>query len=157
TGDDDWLAIRVKFELLGIGPNVGRILGHEDRQIADNADAALVAVTLQREPLPEEEKLVEHVRLDFVAQLFARALERSGRAANQRWLPLVPRNAAVVIFESTEERVIFEPVCLLLSERFEVAAQCRIGGFCITLVGTPQDLIFELLGGAEIHSVQSRG
>src|SRR5215213_9354686 len=75
TGDDDGLAVFVEFELLGVGPNVCRVLRDEDRQIADDPHPALVRVSLQSKPLPEEEKLVEHVRFDLFAQLVACMVE----------------------------------------------------------------------------------
>jgi glycosyltransferase involved in cell wall biosynthesis len=46
AGDDERAAVLVQLELIRIGPDVRRVLGHEDRQVADDLDAALVAVVL---------------------------------------------------------------------------------------------------------------
>ncbi len=54
------------------------------------------------------------------------------------------------IFQCTEERVIFEPVAVLLRERFESAAQRCVSGFGVALVSFAQQLLFSLCASAEI-------
>src|SRR5262249_39296872 len=73
--DDDGLTILVELKLLGVGPNVSGVLRDKDRQIANDADATLVGVSLQGKPLTEEEKLVKHVFFNFFAQFVARTFE----------------------------------------------------------------------------------
>jgi hypothetical protein len=65
-------------------PNIGRILGHKDRQVAHDADAAFVAVTFQGEPLPEKEKLIEHLRFDFFVEFVASVVESVRCAVDER-------------------------------------------------------------------------
>ncbi len=157
TCDDDGRAIFVELKLFRVGPNVGRVLGHEDRQIADDFDAVIVSVTLQREPLAKEEKLVKHVRFNFFSQLFARAFDGRWRAANKPLFPFVPRHTAMRIFESAKERIVFEPVGLLLRKSFEGAAQGSAGCLRVTNVRSAQELVLQLVRGAEINLLSNHG
>ena len=44
AGYNDRRAIGIELELIGIGPDIRRIMRHEDRNVADHSDAAAVAV-----------------------------------------------------------------------------------------------------------------
>ncbi len=145
SGYNNRLAVFVQLELFRVGPNIGRILGHKDRQVTDDSDTAIVSVSLQREPLAKEEKLVEHVRLNFFSHLFARSLDRRRCTAHQRGFPLVPRDAPMSIFQRAKESRVFEPVCVLLGKRLESTAQRRAGGLRVAYVSSTQQLLFELM------------
>jgi len=56
----------------------------------------------------------------------------------------------VRIFQGAEARVIFEPVAVVLGERFECAAQRSVGGFGVALVRAAENLIFEFMCFAKI-------
>ena len=58
------------------------------------------------------------------------------------------------IFQSAEQRVVFEPVRVLLRERFESAAKSCVGGLRVALISAAQDLIFELVRFAEVDLVR---
>ena len=68
AGHHDRTAVVVQLELIRIGPNVRRIVGHKNRNVADQLDAASLAVSFERKPLPEEKKLIKLLRLDLLAE-----------------------------------------------------------------------------------------
>src|SRR5437016_5523380 len=65
--------ILIELELIGVSPDIRRIVGHEYRNIAEQAEVAFVAISLKRRPLFEEQKLKELLRFDLVAQVGAGA------------------------------------------------------------------------------------
>ena len=52
-------AIGVEFKKVLIGPHVGAVVSHENRQVAEDGDSAIIRIFLQRRPLPEEQELDE--------------------------------------------------------------------------------------------------
>ena len=69
AGHNNRPPIRLELELIRISPDICRVLRHKDRNIANEADAALVAIGLERKPLPEEKKLIELMRLNLLVQI----------------------------------------------------------------------------------------
>src|SRR6185369_8543596 len=141
TRDDEWFSVLIQLELFRVGPNVSGVMGHKDRQIADNLDPVVVTVTLQSRPLPEEEKLVKHVCFDFFSEFLPLVV------------PFVPRDTTVCIFQSAEARVILQPTGLLLRERFKRGAQRSVSGLCVALVSFTQQLHFRLVDFPKIYFV----
>ena len=105
----------------------------------------------QRDPLIEEQELVEHLRFDLFAQLIARAIECSGCATNQRRLPLVPGHAVVRIFQCAEECVIVVPVRFALREVFKRAAEIGVGRLFVVLVSAFEQVLLCLMDVSEVH------
>ena len=64
--DSARIQIGIHFEQAGMGPDVRAVHCHEDRDIAENLDAARVCVLLQGKPLPEKLKLAPGLGLDFI-------------------------------------------------------------------------------------------
>ncbi len=62
-------ALGIEKKQLGIGPYVGGIASHEDRDVADEPDPFFVAEVLEEPPLPEEQKLCKAMAVDGVAEL----------------------------------------------------------------------------------------
>src|SRR5439155_9084658 len=122
TGDNCGSSIGIELELLGIGPDVGRIVCDKNRNITDNLDAAPVAVGLQIEPLFEKKKLIEPLRFDLIVKLVASTSQGRRSAPYQRPFPLMPGRAVVSIFQGPEESIVVKPGSVLLSKRFEGAA-----------------------------------
>ena len=102
AGDHDRRAIGIELELIGIGPDIRRIMRHKDRNVADHFDAAPVAVGLQIEPLFEEEKLIELLRFDLVMKFLTSAPQGRGCTPSQRLFPLVPCGATMRGFQRAE-------------------------------------------------------
>ena len=94
-------------------------MGDVDRDVAEEADVARVAVRLQRGPLPVEEKLPEGVHPDGLPVLLVGVVEGLRVAVHEVVFPLMPRGAAVSVLQRHKQRVVVEPVRLLVAERVE--------------------------------------
>src|SRR5437870_9431053 len=103
------ISVGIELELIGMGPDIRRIMCHEDRNVADNTDAAAVAVRFQIEPLFEEEKLIELLRFDLVMKLLASASQSRGCAPNQRSFPFEPCGAMMRGLQRAEQRIVIKP------------------------------------------------
>ena len=79
AGNRERLAARVEREQIALPPNVDAVAIDVERQVAEEIDAALVRVTLQRGPLQLEQILLEHERAKLLA-----ARGESTRAALRR-------------------------------------------------------------------------
>src|SRR6185436_784082 len=62
--DDYRTAVAIELEHLWMTPHVRGIVGNEDGRIADDSDASLAAIPLQRPPLTEEEILIKLLGLN---------------------------------------------------------------------------------------------
>jgi hypothetical protein len=67
AGHDAGTTVGIEIEQRGIRPHVGAVRGDEDRQVADDVDAAGVGVVLQRRPLLVKAPLAELPETDFLA------------------------------------------------------------------------------------------
>src|SRR5205823_3930050 len=61
----------IQLKLIGIDPNVHRIVRDEDRKITDHSNSALMAIVAQRSPLSKEQELEELLCGDVIVQLYA--------------------------------------------------------------------------------------
>jgi hypothetical protein len=123
--DDRRLALRVEEEEIGVGPHVGAVVGDEDRDVADDADAALVCVAAQSRPLAEERHLTELVFEDGARELRPRRRQRVRVAGDQLRGPGAPRRELVLLLERHEEREVLEPGPLRGAEGAEVGLERR--------------------------------
>src|SRR5437588_10568792 len=80
-------AVRRQVEQLAMRPAVGAVLRREDGRIADDADATLRSVLLERYPLPEEEVLHADVPADLALQPPALPGKRSRLPSGDLGLP----------------------------------------------------------------------
>src|SRR5450759_158655 len=105
-GNQSWLALSVEVEEICVRPGVGTVVGHEDRDIADDADATLVGVRFQAGPLSVELVLRVLVERDQVLQSHAPVFERTRLARGDVLLPFIPTRPSVVILECGKESVV---------------------------------------------------
>src|ERR1043166_1787477 len=106
AGDNGRNTITIKLELLRIGPDVGRILGHKDRHIAAQTDAAFIAIALQLEPLLEKKKLGKLVRFNLLLKFGSRARQSGRFTPHERLFPFMPGSASVLSFQGPEQGVV---------------------------------------------------
>ena len=125
SGNHRRMPALVELEQVAVGPNIGAVVGHEDRDVADNLDAALVRVGAHRRPLMEEQELAELLCLHRVAQPPAGIRECAGFAPRQRRRPRRPRPALVFGLERHEQGVVIEPMGVCLAELLELTRQLR--------------------------------
>ena len=153
-GDGDGLKrCRVELEELRVGPGVGGIAGDEDREVADDLDAALLRGGAEFRPLAEEQILAEAVGVGGLGELRAqRRFLRAGEVA-ERGGPFPPRLAVAVILQRAEEGVSVEPVRFAAAEG-RVVAVGQGGGFLPEDGGGHlQQARFEAAERLEVHVV----
>jgi hypothetical protein len=109
TGDDGGATVRPELPLARVRPYVRRIIGDEDGHVADDADAPVIGVAPELEPLPEENVLEEPVRLDAAGEVAPGRGEGVGRAPGEGGRPRGPASAIVVVLERGEQGVVVEP------------------------------------------------
>ena len=99
-------------------PDVGRVGGNIDRDVADDLDALLLCVRTQRVPLSEEDILEENAEVDLAAQLLGHSCERLRLAVADVLLrPHIDRRVVIfLLLERHEQRVIGQPFAVLLGE-----------------------------------------
>src|SRR2546421_7140505 len=120
-------AVRRQVEQLTMRPTVGAVVRREDGRIADDADATLGNVLLERYPLPEEEVLHEDVPADLALQPPALPGQGGRLPRGDLGLPLRPRRAVVGVFEGHEEREVVQPRLLRGGEALNGGAPVRRG------------------------------
>src|SRR5690606_28319102 len=96
------------------------VVGDEDRDVADDAHAALVRVAAQRGPLAEERHLTELMLEDGAREPAPRVLERLRLAPHELTRPGAPGREVVLLLERHEQRVVVEPRRLRGAERVEL-------------------------------------
>src|SRR6185503_10271710 len=115
--------IFVQLKLIRVCPNVCRIVGDENRNVADNLDAAAIAVSLKRKPLPEEEELIKLLRLDFFFEFLPGNFQCLSFSSDQRRIPFIPGDPAMLIFQSPKQSVVVEPGGMLRAKLREVVVE----------------------------------
>ena len=117
--------LSIQLKQLRIGPHVGRVRRHKDRDVADNLDAPRGRRRPQRPPLCKKQVLIKRVRLRLRRQLFSQRgfLRRRQRAHRRR--PFPPGDTLVMILQRQKKSVTLEPRRLLLLERSERLAVGR--------------------------------
>ena len=127
TRHDGRPAVVGQGEEVGPAPDVGAILRHEDRQVADDRDAARGGPAPQPAPLVVKEKLARAGVVDALGQVAGRGGDHAGLAAGDIARPLRPRAAREVGLERDKERVVVEPPAVLFGELPELVAELRRG------------------------------
>src|SRR5690242_3412576 len=116
------------MEQVGMRPKVGGVVRDVDREVAHDADAAVVAVLLERVPLAAEEELPVLVGGDGVSEFLAPALHRVGLTRSEVAVPVGPDDQVMGVFGGHEEGEVFEPRSLRIAKCFVSEAVRRIGG-----------------------------
>ena len=93
-----------------MGPDVAAVLGHEDRDVPDEADAAGRGESLEFLPLREEEPLAEAVGSASAPARRSRAASRRRfRTSGQPGIPVGPGSPRVVLLQRHEQGEVVEP------------------------------------------------
>ncbi len=103
-------------EELRVRPDVGAVQRHIDRDVPDDLNPPAVGIALERAPLAKEKVLQVGPESGLPLQLPAPILERRGLAGADVRIPLLHRRLAEAVLERHEERVVGQPVRVLLLE-----------------------------------------
>ena len=108
------------------GPNVGRVVGDENGDVADDADAAAVGVVLENSPLFEKDELDIFVIADCFGQFGPPLMQGVLGTAADRLRPFVPGVFLEMTAQGLKNGVVVEPVRLFGAEGVEgIPALCR--------------------------------
>ena len=110
AGHRQRLAARVEREQLAVPPDLDAVAIDVERQVAEQVDAALVGVALQRGPLQLEQVLLEHAARETASRFaarHARSAAASPLAVGRR--PLPPRRLVEARAQHLEQPVRQEP------------------------------------------------
>ncbi len=94
---------------MGRGPHIGAVKGHKDGDVADDADATLVGVRFDCQPLIEELPLTILLVLDLLRQVFSPAIQCRGHPLGSPYLPLGPGAQIVGLLQGHEKGEIVQP------------------------------------------------
>ena len=106
-----------------MAPDVGAVVGHEDREVADDRDPEFVGPAAEARPLLVKQELEQAGVVDRLRERAAGGGERRGIAAGRVGGPLGPGAAAEVRLERGEQRVVVEPRPLGIGELVERLAE----------------------------------
>ena len=115
-------AVGGELEDLRVRPDVGAVVGDEDRDVAHDLDPAVAGLRAHRGPLLEEQPLLELDLADLARELASRPLERRRLAPDERAVPRVPRRPAVRVLEGHEEREVRQPGAVRATEARRAAS-----------------------------------
>ncbi len=127
TGHAERPAAVVELEEPPVRPDIGRVVGDEDRDVAHDADAQAVGVLLESPPLAVENEFDEGVAEHRITQLAAVALQGVGVPVADIPRPFIPWAIAEVCPQCTVKDVVVEPARLATTE--------PVKGFQALLVG----------------------
>src|SRR5260370_14014321 len=99
-----------------MGPTVGTVVVHEDRDIADDADGPLGAVTAQRPPLLIKSELQCASNPKVVRQFCTRFFQGDGLTVREIMRPLIPPDKFLPRAQSIKEGKVVEPPRILSAE-----------------------------------------
>ncbi len=92
-----------------MGPDLGRVAGDEDRDIAEDPDADIGGMFPERSPLPVEEELDKDFATDLVLVVGPPPVELVRVVHGEVGWPLVPGCAVMSSLERGKERIVVEP------------------------------------------------
>jgi hypothetical protein len=101
-----------------MGPDIGTVEIHKDRDIAHNANRTLRAIGSKRLPLFEEKELHGTADIEIVLHFRVRLLDRHWIAMSQFARPAVPAFQFETRAQAIEENEVIEPPLILPAEAF---------------------------------------
>ena len=129
----------------------------KNRQVANDTDAACMAVIAQRLPLPKEQELEELLRGNRISPFRARVFQTSGLSLGQFAIPTRPGAAAVFLLERAKQCLVVKPPGRKSAEVFELSAKFACWFAFEVLVCLSEQLVFELSHGFELDAIFGQG
>src|SRR6202795_3566726 len=83
AGDDFGIEVGVQTKQIGVGPDIGAVEIHKDRDVAHDANGTLRAVGAERLPLFEEKKLHDAADIEVVEHFRGSLLDRGWSGGSQ--------------------------------------------------------------------------
>src|SRR3984885_5679739 len=102
-----------------MGPYIGAVVGDEDGDVADEADAALAAVIAEGLPLLAEAELDDALDFELRGEVGAEFRDCFGAAVRDLLRPGGPGGGGVLAAEDVEENEVLQPAAVFLAVFFE--------------------------------------
>jgi hypothetical protein len=118
AGHDLGIEFGVQAKQIGMGPDIGAVEIHEDRDVAHDANRMLRAIGSKRLPLFVEKKLHGAAGVEIVEHFGVRLLDRHWIAMSQFAGPAVPAFQFETRAQAVEENEVIEPPLVLPAEVF---------------------------------------
>ena len=128
AGDDFGIEVGVQTKQIGVGPDIGAVKIHKDRDVAHDANRMLSAIGSKRLPLFEEKKLHGAADIEIVEHFRVRLLDRRRIAMSQFAGPAVPAFQLETRTQTIEENEVIEPPLVLPAEGLITRAGVRRSG-----------------------------
>jgi hypothetical protein len=119
SANEAWPVSFIELEQSRIGPYVARIPGNVERQVADEAQAFAVRILLETTALPAEQELRKAHLGDRFGEFLPGRADSERAALYQLRRPFEMIDAVAFQLEHSEQRVVVEPVGLVLAELIE--------------------------------------
>src|SRR6202140_2915576 len=128
AGNDFGIEVGVQTKQIGVGPDVGAVKIHKDRDVAHDANRMLSAIGSKRLPLFEEKKLHDAADIEIFEHFRVRVLDRRRIAMSQFAGPVVPAFELETSAQTIEENEVIKPPLVLPAEGLITGAGVRSGG-----------------------------
>ena len=128
TCHGSWASFTIQQEEIAIAPDIGRIIGYEDRQVTDDGNAMRSGVFSQRSPLAVKLPLKIFLRTDFRPQFNGRLFISPARQEGHICRPAMPTFTLIAAFQSHEQGVVVQPVSGIAKVPEFLHARCSAGG-----------------------------
>ena len=140
----------VQQEQLRVGPYVTGVRGNEKGQIADQTHAFGAGILLQSLALSEQQELSEANLINLTCQISPGLVQSSAVPPDQLGRPLKVTGPAVHHPQRSEQGIIFQPACLLVTELLKSKLQVRSRSAAKVLPGQFKQPVFERDDGVVI-------
>src|SRR6202140_2003128 len=128
AGNDFGIEVGIQTKQIGVGPDIGAVKIHKDRDVAHDANRMLSAIDSKRLPLFEEKKLHGAADIEIFEHFRVRVLNRRRIAMSQFVGPAVPALQLETRAQTIEENEVIEPPLVLPAEGLITGAGVRSGG-----------------------------
>ena len=140
-----------------MGPDVARVRGDEKGQVTDQAHTSGARMGLQACSLTEQHELNKPNPVHLARQSLSRPVQRGWRAADQLFRPLEIAGAVVSRRQGSEQRIVVQPVGMVIAKVFEVRAQVRSRAGAEVLPCRLEQGELEALDGVEVDGRGRKG
>src|ERR1700686_5938870 len=128
AGNDFGIEVGIQTKQIGVGPDVGAVKIHKDRDVAHDANRMLSAIGSKRLPLFEKKKLHDAADIEIFEHFRVRVLDRRRIAMSQFAGPVVPGFQLETRAQTIEENEVVEPPSVLAAEGLAAGARAWRSG-----------------------------
>src|SRR5215212_1681747 len=103
---DRGTSLPIEPEQVSVRPDIGTVVGDENRQITEHDNAPLIRVSTDLTPLPMKKELRELVKPNLVSELLLRGSECSGLSQCDTGRPVAPGDISMRALQGHEGGIV---------------------------------------------------